>query len=194
MSEIRNIQFLENLLFSVRPCHAPSSPRKSANKKGAPQRRDAPCKSASLIAATQSSYHHYGYNELRLCRKLSISHSHTKRKSEFLRKIRLWPKTHFFSPLIYFFTFFTASSLFSETPIIKLITHSSLPFSSIEFLKAIIGLVVFSIVLENGFDSFISSGMSKFCLPHKFFLSNSNSISPVIDLSENKLIAKYKSS
>ena len=35
--------------------------------------------------------------------------------------------------------------------------------------------------------------MSKFCLPHKFFLSNSNSISPVIDLSENKLIAKYKS-
>lgn len=65
MSEIWNIQFLENLLFSVRPCHAPSSPRKSANKKGAPQRRDAPCKSASLIAATQSSYHHYGYNELR---------------------------------------------------------------------------------------------------------------------------------
>lgn len=65
MSEIWNIQFLENLLFSVRPCHATSSPRKSANKKGAPQRRDAPCKSASLIAATQSSYHHYGYNELR---------------------------------------------------------------------------------------------------------------------------------
>ena len=127
MSEIWNIQFLENLLFSVRPCHAPSSPRKSANKKGAPQRRDAPCKSASLIAATQSSYHHYGYNELREkhllpsnspivkrirrfnCVANLVYHTRARKGSQsFLRKIRLWPKTHFFSSLIYIFYIFSS--------------------------------------------------------------------------------------
>lgn len=126
MSEIWNIQFLENLLFSVRPCHAPSSPRKSANKKGAPQRRDAPCKSASLIAATQSSYHHYGYNELREkhllpsnspivkrirrfnCVASSVYHTRTRKGSQsfFEEKSGFGQKPTFSRHLYIFFTFF----------------------------------------------------------------------------------------